>query len=717
MKIFFSSIILFVTVIFGETIISESRKTHQKIALVLSGGGAQGLAHIGVLKAFEEHQIPIDLIVGTSAGALVGGLYSSGIPVDQLETMAKDGTIMKLFLGRNDLSDFPVWQRSEKSSGKFSIRRNNERISGPPGILNDQLIWRDLFLLTAPGNFLAKSNFDSLFIPFRAIGADVVSQETVVFDSGSLSEAMRISMSIPMIYPAVVKDSSILIDGGIYNNMPTDIAKNLGADFIIAINVDDTPPPIEKMRDVFDYFDLFSSVLFSPTDSVNVLGWDYFINVDTKGFNIFDFSAGEALIARGYEAGILAVKNIKNKLIRRDDYFKKNHRRNKFQRALNKISIEKIEWVDLISGETIKNEYEVDIPFHYSTNLIQSIINSLYATNTYDLIIPGLSNNGRTLIMKVRKKSKIQMVPEIKINSVDGFNISGDWDYRLEQNQYSLRSKLGIGNYKSGIEFTFSPNKFISPYAINKMPIMWKLNFFGNYQTLESENTNKKIYHFASGLGFSFHRLLTWNQQLVATINVLAGRWVNLDDPNFSEYSKTIYPIFNLRYETNHIRKKSPISEGWKFDAGFISGLGESNTFYSVQGQAIIGVPLKDKYHFGMDVSYQRITDPAPLDLISPINLPTAFKQTLYTDNFASSNLGVSLNLTRTFFRDDVFLSIKSTNTYLENRILDVNDGWISGMDVSIKYESILGPIELGWSILDGNDYQVVSWTKLHFYL
>ena len=118
-----------------------------------------------------------------------------------------------------------------------------------------------------------------------------------------------------------------------------------------------------------------------------------------------------------------------------------------------------------------------------------------------------------------------------------------------------------------------------------------------------------------------------------------------------------------------------------------------------------------------MDVSYQRITDPAPLDLISPINLPTAFKQTLYTDNFASSNLGVSLNLTRTFFRDDVFLSIKSTNTYLENRILDVNDGWISGMDVSIKYESILGPIELGWSILDGNDYQVVSWTKLHFYL
>lgn len=100
--------------------------------MVLSGGGAQGLAHIGVLKAFEEYQIPIDLIIGTSAGALVGGLYASGIQVGQLENMAKDDTIMKLFLGRNDLSDIPIWQRSETSSGKFSIRRYDEHVSGPP---------------------------------------------------------------------------------------------------------------------------------------------------------------------------------------------------------------------------------------------------------------------------------------------------------------------------------------------------------------------------------------------------------------------------------------------------------------------------------------------------------------------------------------------------------------------------------------------------------
>lgn len=707
------SLLISASVIFGQTTQSE----HPKIALVLSGGGAQGLAHIGVLKAFEEYQIPIDLIIGTSAGALVGGLYASGIQVGQLENMAKDDTIMKLFLGRNDLSDIPIWQRSETSSGKFSIRRYDERVSGPPGLLNDQLIWRELFLLTASSSFLAQSNFDSLFIPFRAIGADVVTQQTVVFDSGSLAEAMRISMSIPMVYPAVVKDGAILIDGGIYNNMPTDIARNLGSFYIIAINVDDTPPPVEKMSDIFDYFDLFSSVFFSPTDSVSISNWDYFINVDTDGFNMFDFSAGEALVTRGYEAGIAAAKNIEKKINHRRNIEQLNNRRSKFQHALDNLSIDKIVWIDHVSGEIINDEYEINTPFDYSNHQVQSIINSLYATNTFDLIIPELSDCGRTLIMKVRKKAKIELVPEIKINSVDGFNLSGDWDYRFSDNQFSIRSKVGIGNYKSGAEFTFSPNKFISPYAMDDTDIMWKLNAFGNYQTLESASTSRKTYHFESGFGFSVHRLLTWNQQFVATINVHANRWVNLDETKFSDYNKTLYPIFNLKYETNQIRKISPIPEGWKLNAGFISGLWESNTFFRFQSQAMVGIPMRDKYHFCMDVSYQTTTEPAPLELTPQINVPAAFTQTLFMDNFASLSLAVSLNATRTFFRDDVFLSVKSYNTYLENRILELEDGWISGADVSIKYESILGPIELGWSVFGSNDYQVVSWTKLHIYL
>jgi predicted acylesterase/phospholipase RssA len=717
MKSLFLSTLLFGSILVGEAMNSTSNLHHKKVALVLSGGGAQGLAHIGVLKAFEEYKVPIDLIVGTSSGALVGGLYASGVSVERLELLVKDGSIMKLFLGRNDLSDIPIWQRNNKSSGKFSIRRSDERISGPPGLLNDQLIWRDLFLLTAPANHLAESNFDSLFIPFRAIGADIMTQQTVVLDSGYLSEAMRISMSIPMIYPAVVKNGAILIDGGIYNNMPTDIARKLGADYIIAVNVDDTPPPIEKMRDIFDYFDLFSSVFFSPTDSVNISEWDYFINVDTKGFNIFDFSAGEALIERGYDAGSKAAKNIIETFERQENIEQMKIRRSRFQNALDGKIIEKIQWVEQQSEKIINNEYQMDTPFDYSPNNVRSIINSLYATNTYNLIIPNLSDNGRTLIFKVQKKATIQMIPEVKISSVNGFNLSGDWDYRFIENRFSLRSKVGIGNYQSDAEFTLSPNKFISPLVRHTSHLIWELKTFGNYQTFNDVNSNNNIYLFESGIGLSVHRLLSWDQQFIATINVHANRWVNLDDSLFPDYSRTIYPGFSLQYETNHIQKETPISEGWKMHANFISGLWDSNAFFGFKGEGIVGMSLKNKYFFSTDVSYQTMSEHAPLELTYKTNLSTAFINTLYVDTFSFSSLDISFNITHTFFRDDVFLSLKSYNTYLEDRILGLNDDWIFGADVSIKYESILGPIELGWSISDGSNFQVVSWTKLHIYL
>ncbi len=710
----FISLLLLAAVTKGQTPI---KKQPVKIGLVLSGGGAQGLAHIGVLKAFEEYQIPIDLIVGSSAGALVGGLYASGISVEQLESMAKDGTIMELFLGRNELSDVPVWQRNDKSYGKFSIRRSDGIVSGPPGLLNDQLIWRDLFLLTAPANHLAHSNFDSLLIPFRAIGANVVSQKSVIFNSGSLAEAMRASMSIPMVYPAVMKDGAILVDGGIYNNMPTDIAQGLGADYIIAVNVDDVPPSIENLTDVFDFFDFFSGVLFSFSDSSSVSGWDYFVNVDTKGFNLFDFAGGEALIERGYEAGSKAGKNINETIHRRRDINHIKNRQHEFQTALNDITIDRIQWINKESGKTIKADYKIDTPFAYSSYKIRSIINALYATNKYNLIIPELSDNGSVLKLIVRYKIKMQIIPEVKISSVDGFNLSGDWDYRFADNQYSMRSKVSLGNTKGSVDVTLSPNKFISPYAVHSSRMLWKLNVLGNYQVLQNVNSSKDIFLIMSGLGLSTNYLLSWNQQIVTTANIHASYWKNLKNTLSLDYRGTIYPVLSLRYENNHIRRYTPLSEGWLVNTSFISGLWDSNIFYSFQGQAKFGLPLKRKYHIGMDFFCRVTSEPAPLEMTAMTVLPTAFTTSHYVNNLAYSSYNISFDVSRTIFRDDLFLMIRSFNSYLENRIFNLGDGWTSGGDISIKYNSILGPLELGWSILDDNGYQIVSWTKLHIYL
>ncbi len=690
--------------------------SQQKVALVLSGGGAQGLAHIGVLKAFEEYQIPIDLIVGTSAGALVGGLYASGISVDQLETLAKDGTIMELFLGRNELTDSPVWQRSDKAYGNFSIRRSKGRISGPPGLLNDQLIWRDLFLLTAPADYRAHSNFDSLFVPFRAIGANVVKQESVVFDSGSVAEALRISMSLPMVYPAIIKEGAIYMDGGIYNNMPTNIARDLGADYVIAVNVDDVPPSIENLKDVFDFFDFYSGVLFSFSDSSSVSGWDFFINVNTKGFNMFDFAQGEALIERGYEAGTLAAKRLQKTIGRSRDMQRAVTRRYRYQTSLDSAVIQDIQWESLETNTSIAPEFELEMFFPYTSQTITRIINALYATNIYDLIIPKLSGDGQVLTLLVRHKAPMQMIPEINISSVDGFNLLGDWDYRFAENHYSLRSRVGIGNYKGSANITLRPNAFISPYAVHRKHLIWELNVFGNYQVVENRNNDDDVDIFKSGAGISTHFLMSWNQQLVTTASIQESRWTNLSDTLTLDYSRARYPLVSVRYENNHVRQTIPIFDGWQIQAEALSGSWDSNTFYGIRGQAQIGLPLNRKYHVGLDVVYQMVTDPAPIDRTVIAGLPVAFTQSHYLDHLAYSAYTLSFDISRTVFRDDIFLTLRTFNTYLENRLFGQEDGWTKGGDISIQYNSILGPLELGWSVLDDNDYRIVSWTKLYIY-
>jgi len=123
---------------------------------------------------------------------------------------------------------------------------------------------------------------------------------------------------------------------------------------------------------------------------------------------------------------------------------------------------------------------------------------------------------------------------------------------------------------------------------------------------------------------------------------------------------------------------------------------------------------LSENKYFGIDALYKKMSDPTPLELTYRTQSPTAYTNTLFLDSFSSSSFDLSSYITRTFFRDDIFLSIKSFNSYLENRINKVDDGWMSGVDVSIKYESVLGPFELGWSICGE---QITSWTKLHIYL
>jgi len=220
---------------------AEAPPTRPKIGLVLSGGGARGGAHVGILKVLEELRVPVDFVTGTSMGALVGGLYCSGLSPEEMEA-----EFAAVDWG-NILSD-PPERRERKFRRKEEDRLalfpmelgvGKDGMSQPEGLLLGRKIEALLGKLSV--HTVAIDSFDGLRIPFRAVATDLDTGEAVILDRGSLADAMRASISIPGIFAPVELDGRVLVDGGIVDNLPVDLAQWLGAERIIAVDVG-TPP-------------------------------------------------------------------------------------------------------------------------------------------------------------------------------------------------------------------------------------------------------------------------------------------------------------------------------------------------------------------------------------------------------------------------------------------------------------------------------------------
>ena len=219
-----------------------------RIGLVLGGGGAKGAAHIGVLKVLEEMKVPIDYIVGTSMGAVVGSMYASGMSPEEIERALTSLDWDDLFTDDPPRAEIDFKRKREDYSilgvgGEFGIRGGALRT--PRALIAGQkigLLFESLLMLAS--NI---KDFDQLPTPYRAVAADLGIGGTAVLRSGRLSDAARASMSVPGLFPPVEVDGHLLADGGIVRNLPVDIVRAMGADIIIAVDVGKPLPPKEKL--------------------------------------------------------------------------------------------------------------------------------------------------------------------------------------------------------------------------------------------------------------------------------------------------------------------------------------------------------------------------------------------------------------------------------------------------------------------------------------
>jgi NTE family protein len=334
----------------------------QKVGLVLSGGGSSGLCHIGVIKALEENNIPIDYITGTSIGSLIGAYYAAGYSPAEMEELVKTGFFQKITRG-----DMPakytyfLKHRDEYASWQsFKVSLNTKFINNlPTNVINSVPIDYYLMETFAGVNAHAKNNFDSLMVPFRCIASDIEKNEVVVFRDGDLSSSIRASMSYPFYLRPIYIRGRLLFDGGLYNNLPTDLMYDeFYPDFIIGSSVAERSESPADDNLYLQLRHLFTSQTdFKPVCENGVLIEPW------CDISIFNFEEAKRLIDSGYVATMRNMPQIKLQVERLQDKEQLKNRRAIFRAASNKDSVifDKVE----IMGVNKKIDYFIRSSIFY----------------------------------------------------------------------------------------------------------------------------------------------------------------------------------------------------------------------------------------------------------------------------------------------------------------------------------------------------------------
>lgn len=273
-------------------------KDRPTVAVVLSGGGAKGVAHIEALRAVEEAGIPIDIVCGTSMGSLIGALYCVGYSTDFLDSLVRSQDWAFLLSDRTDPSTLTLQQRREQNTYAIIRGLSSERPQ-QGGLIRGRNLMR-LFRQLCEG-YLDSISFDSLPTRFACVATDLVTNTEVDFRSGYLTQAMRASMAIPGVFTPVRMGDSVLVDGGLRNNYPADLARRMGADVIIGMSVQDDPSKADDLKDAPSVLGQIIDLNCRNKLEENIAISDVFMSVDVSGYSAASFtsSAIDSLIARG----------------------------------------------------------------------------------------------------------------------------------------------------------------------------------------------------------------------------------------------------------------------------------------------------------------------------------------------------------------------------------------------------------------------------------
>jgi len=538
----------------------------QKVGLVFSGGGAKGLAHIGVLKALEENNIPIDYITGTSMGAIVGAMYAAGYSPQEIEYIALSDDFQSWVSGKYQSNYSYYFDKKPLNPSLFSAKIQIDsglNLKLPSNLINDIPLNFALLELLSQASANAKDNFDDLFIPFRCIVADVLSEHAIVVKKGSLAEAVRGSMSVPLVFRPIKVNNKFVFDGGLYNNFPVDVMKSeFKPDVIIGTNVSSKNFNTYPSDDDEKLMNRFLMYMFLSKSDSTVIGKNgIYIEPDLKSISSTNFKPAKEIIEQGYKSTLAEMPNILKITKRRVSESDIKERRKHFT---NKNPYLKFNSVNVTGVSSGKKSYVKNIFNYENKELSLSEIKDGY----YKLL--GDDNFGTTYpSLKFKPQENIyEFNVLVHPQGNFKFDIGGNISSRPISNayfglQYSFLDKIVYtfnANFYTGrfyesalgaVRFDFP---FKVPFFIESQFIYNKWDFF-NPGELFSKNKNPDYIHQS-------------DRRLGLRAGISAGKSAIFQLHNF-------YINNNDNYSPNNTFTTGNILDLTKFE-GFISGINYS---------------------------------------------------------------------------------------------------------------------------------------------
>jgi len=502
-----ASVLFTLLVLFPEKSFSQEKKgdsiKRPKIGLVLSGGGAKGFAHIGVLKVLEEAGIKIDYIGGTSMGSVIGGLYASGYNASQIDSIFKKTNFDELINDYIPRSSKNFYGKKNDELYAIVLPFSNFRIGIPEALSKGMYNYNLLSSLTR--NVRHVRDFNKLPTPFLCIGTNIETGEEVLLNKGNLVQAMMASAAFPSLFTPVEIDGNLLVDGGVVNNYPIKEVRNMGADIIIGVDVQDDLMKRKNLKNATRILVQITNLQSIDKMKSKIKDTDVYIKPDIRDYGVVSFDKGEQIIRKGEEAAFAVYEKIKS-LVNEDNFYKKP----KLKITTDTIEIKKInsDQLDNYTKEYIRGKLRFKPGSNITYDDLKTGINNLNATQNFSTISYCLQPDGK----------------------------QDDLDLVLKENPTQTYLKLGLhydGLYKSAVLLNLTHKKTFLKNDVTSVDIILGDNFRYDLN-----------YYVENGFNISFgfrSKLTQFNRNITTSISNFKNPNINFINVDFLDLTHQAY--------------------------------------------------------------------------------------------------------------------------------------------------------------------------------